>query len=86
MLNQIDIRKESTRIAKEFNLDENEVHKIIMYEFNFIKQVMQDPEEYKDVMLHDLFRFTLKPHYKTCKHYTYDKDTELQQNPDNSRH
>lgn len=84
MLSASDVQKEATKIAHKLGLPREEVHKIIMYEFNFIRQVMDDPEEYKDILLNDLMRFTLKYKYKNNKMIDHEKGDKHKQDPDNA--
>lgn len=42
-----------------------------MYQFKFIEQVMKDPEDTHDILVHDLFRFRLKTRYKENKQKEY---------------
>lgn len=67
----MDIRKISNQIAKQLGEDRDFVYDVIMYQFLFTKEVMQDPEDYHDILYNKLFRFTLKPRYKEDKTKPY---------------
>lgn len=67
----MDIRKISNQIAKQLGEDRDFVYDVIMYQFLFTKEVMQDPEDYHDILYNKLFRFTLKPKYKEDKTKPY---------------
>jgi len=47
------------------------VHDIVMHQFNFIKEVMQDPEDIHDILINKLFRFKLKTRFKEDKKRKY---------------
>lgn len=79
MLNGSDVEKEATKIARKLGLPRELVHKIIMYEFYYIKQVMYDPNDYKDVLLNDLLRFGLKYKYRSNKMID-EENSKLKQN------
>ena len=42
-----------------------------MFQFKFITEVMKDPEDTHDVLLHKLFRFKLKSRFKENKQKDY---------------
>ena len=42
-----------------------------MFQFKFITEVMKDPEDTHDVLLHNLFRFKLKSRFKENKQKDY---------------
>lgn len=42
-----------------------------MFEFQFIIDVMKDENDYHDILLAKLFRFTLKPRFKEDKTKDY---------------
>jgi len=67
----MDIRKISNQIAKQLGEDKDFVYDVIMYQFLFTKEVMQDPEDYHDILYNKLFRFTLKSRYKEDKTKPY---------------
>lgn len=67
----MDIRKISNQIAKQLGEDKDFVYDVITYQFLFTKEVMQDPEDYHDILYNKLFRFTLKPRYKEDKTKPY---------------
>lgn len=67
----MEIRKISNQIAKQLGEDKDFVYDVIMYQFLFTKEVMQDPEDYHDILYNKLFRFTLKPRYKEDKTKPY---------------
>lgn len=57
-----------TKICKEVSKNTNEdfdlVYKIAMFQFQFIKNVMQDENDKKDILINKLFRFKLKNKFK----------------------
>lgn len=64
--------KEACReVAKKLNEDLDTVHKVAMYQFEFIRNIMNDPEDTHDILLHDLFRFKLKSRFKENKQRNY---------------
>ena len=65
------IQKECNKIAKQLNEDPKLVYDIVMYQFAFTKDVMQDPEDYHDILYNKLFRFALKPRFKELKTKPY---------------
>lgn len=79
MLNASDVGKEATKIAHKLGLPRELVLKIIMYQFYYIKQVMYDPNDYKDILLNDLLRFGLKYKYRSNKMID-EENSKLKQN------
>ena len=65
------MNKICNKIARELNLDNELVKQIVSYQFKFIKDVMTDSEDYHDILLGKLFRFSLKPRYKINKTQKY---------------
>lgn len=58
-------------VAKNTNEDLNTVYRVAMFQFEFIRNIMNDPEDTHDILLHDLFRFKLKPRFKENKQRNY---------------
>lgn len=58
-------------IAKELNLDLELVEKICKYQFKFTKDVMQDPDDYHNILYNKLFKFKLKPRFLNDKTKAY---------------
>ena len=48
-------------------MDLKEVKQIILYQFYFTKQVMQDSDDTHDILFNKLFRFKLKSRFKENK-------------------
>lgn len=67
----MNIEKTCRQIAKELNEDPKLVENIIKYQFSFIEGVMKDPEDTHDILIHKLFRFSLKPRFKIDKQAPY---------------
>lgn len=65
------MNKACNKIARELNLENELVKKIVSYQFKFIKDVMTDSEDYHDILLGNLFRFSLKPRFKVDKTQKY---------------
>ena len=66
----MDINKACRRIAKECQIDFETVKKIVMYEFQYTKEIMQS-DSTKDVLFNKLFKFKLKARYKENKNQKY---------------
>lgn len=58
------ITKICKEVSKNINEDFNLVYKIVMFQFQFIKDVMQDENDKKDILINKLFRFKLKNKFK----------------------
>lgn len=69
----MEFEKACKQIAKELNEDPKLVHDIAMFQFKFIREVMNDPEDIHDVMINKLFRFKLKKRFKENKQREYSK-------------
>lgn len=67
----MEFEKACKKVAKELNEDYKLVHDIAMYQFSFIKDVMNDPEDTHDILINKLFRFKLKPRFKVNKQQEY---------------
>ena len=63
----MNIDKVCRRIANEYEMDLEEVKQIVLYQFYFTKQVMQDPDDTHDILFNKLFRFKLKSRFKENK-------------------
>ena len=63
----MDIEKICKQISKEQNIDYELVRKIVYFQFEFIRDVMQDPEDIHDILLNKLFKFKLKKRFKENK-------------------
>ena len=59
------------QIAKELNEDPKLVHDLVMHQFKFIREVMNDPEDTHDILINKLFRFKLKKRFKENKQSKY---------------
>ena len=63
----MDIEKICKEISKEQNIDQELVRKIVYFQFQFVREVMQDPEDIHDILLNKLFKFKLKRRFKENK-------------------
>lgn len=52
-------------ISQELGLEFETVRDIVLYEFKFTKNVMQDPNEHRDILFNKLFKFKLKTKFKS---------------------
>ena len=67
----MDLDKVCKQIAKELGEDYNTVRDIVMYEFDFTKNVMKDPNDHRDILFNKLFKFKLKSRFKEDKTKNY---------------
>lgn len=67
----MDFDKVCKAVAKESGEDVKLVHNIAMHQFQFIRDVMNDPTDTHDILINKLFRFTLKPRFKENKQKDY---------------
>ena len=58
-------------IADNLNEDPELVRQIVMHQFQFIVDVMKDPDDTRDVLINKLFRFKLKGRFKDNKNNPY---------------
>lgn len=58
-------------VAKQLNEDPNVVHKIVMFQFKQISDIMKDPTDIRDILINKLFKFKLKTRYKENKQLKY---------------
>lgn len=72
------IQKLCKQISKELNIDYDTVYSICMYQFDFIKQVMQDEDDTHDILINKLFKFKLKSRFKENKQADYSPKKEKQ--------
>ena len=66
----MDLNKACRRIAKEHSIDFELVKKIVMYEFQYTKDIMQS-DNTEDILFNKLFKFKLKTRYKENKNQKY---------------
>lgn len=66
----MDLNKACRRIAKEHQIDFELVKKIVMYEFQYTKDIMQS-DNTEDILFNKLFKFKLKTRYKENKNQKY---------------
>lgn len=59
------------KVANQLGEDVDLVHDIATFQFKFIRDVMQDPVDTNDILLHKLFRFRLKKRFKLNKQTDY---------------
>lgn len=67
----MEIDKICKQLAKELDEDYDFVKEVVMFEFQFVIDVMKDENDYHDILLAKLFRFTLKPRFKEDKTKDY---------------
>lgn len=65
------IKRTCNRLAKELGEDPNVVYDVVMHQFHFIREVMNDPEDTHDILINKLFRFKLKKRFKKNKQLEY---------------
>lgn len=58
-------------VAKQLNEDPNVVHKVVMFQFKQISDIMKDPTDIRDILINKLFKFKLKTRYKENKQLKY---------------
>lgn len=58
-------------VSHNLNEDKELVHKIAMYQFQFIQDIMNDDTDTHDILINKLFRFQLKNRFKTNKQKDY---------------
>ena len=63
----MDIEKICKEISKEQNIDQELVRKMVYFQFQFVREVMQDPVDTHDILLNKLFKFKLKKRFKENK-------------------
>ena len=63
----MNIDKVCRKIANKNQMDLEEVKQIVLYQFYFTKQVIQDPDDTHDILFNKLFRFKLKSRFKENK-------------------
>jgi hypothetical protein len=67
----MNIDKICKEVAQESGEDVKLVHSIVMHQFQFIRDVMNDPMDTHDVLINKLFRFKLKTRFKQDKTQKY---------------
>ena len=63
----MNIYKVCKQIGQKLNEDPELVKQIVMHQFQFVVDVMKDPDDTRDVLLNKLFRFKLKNRFKDNK-------------------
>ena len=63
----MNIDKVCRQIGKQLNEDPELVKQIVMHQFQFVVDVMKDPDDTRDVLLNKLFRFKHKKRFKDHK-------------------
>lgn len=63
----MNIDKVCKQIVQKLNEDPELVKQIVMHQFQFVVDVMKDPDDTRDVLLNKLFRFKLKNRFKDNK-------------------
>lgn len=75
----MDIDKVCKQIGKDLNEDPQLVKQIVMHQFQFVVDVIKDPDDTRDVLINKLFRFKLKNRFKDNKnkqYSPYEKDSK----------
>ena len=67
----MEFEKICKKVAQESGEDVKLVHSIVMHQFQFIRDVMNDPMDTHDILINKLFRFKLKPRFKENKQKEY---------------
>ena len=67
----MNIDKVCRQIGRQLNEDPELVKQIVMHQFQFIVDVMKDPDDTRDVLINKLFRFKLKKRFKDNKQSNY---------------
>lgn len=73
----MNIDKVCRQIGHKLDEDPELVKQIVMHQFEFIVDVMKDPDDTRDVLINKLFRFKLKKRFKedkTRNYSPYEKD------------
>ena len=58
-------------VAKQLNEEPNVCHKVVMFQFKQISDIMKDPTDIRDILINKLFKFKLKTRYKENKQLKY---------------
>lgn len=66
-----DIDKVCRIVSNNLNIDYELVSNICKHQFKFIKEIMQDQNDYHDILINKLFKFKLKPRFKLNKNSEY---------------
>ena len=69
----MNIDKVCREISNKYGYNLESVKQIVLYQFYFTRQVMQDKEDTHDILINNLFRFKLKPKFKKNKQFKLDK-------------
>ena len=67
----LNIEKCCRKIAKELNLDLQIVESIVKHQFEYTRELMQDPTDTRDILFNKLFKFKLKTRFKQDKSQKY---------------
>ena len=67
----LNIEKCCRKIAKELNLDLQTVESIVKHQFEYTRELMQDPIDTRDILFNKLFKFKLKTRFKQDKSQKY---------------
>ena len=59
-----DLEQICKQVSKDLNENYDLVKTICQYQFQFIRNVMQDPNDTHNILLEKLFKFKLKPRFK----------------------
>lgn len=66
-----DLDKVCKLVAKNLDEDPDAVHKVAMFQFRQIADLMKDSEDVRDILINKLFKFKLKTRYKNNKQLKY---------------
>ena len=72
----MNIDKVCKQIGQKLNEDQELVKQIVMHQFQFVVDVMKDPDDTRDVLLNKLFRFNLNNRFKDNKNKPLRPDEE----------
>lgn len=59
------------QISENTKIDQQIVENIIKSHFKYVRQIMQDENDVRDILFNNLFKFKLKTRYKNNKHLNY---------------
>ena len=59
------------QISENTKIDQQIVENIIKSHFIYVRQIMQDENDVRDILFNNLFKFKLKTRYKNNKHLNY---------------
>lgn len=81
----MDLDKTCRKLAKELNEDFDVVKSIVMFEWKFAKDIMQNPNDDRDILFNKLFKFKLKSRFKDDKTKKYTPNGRKENNSYNEK-